>query len=399
MDKAFHWIKNEIASLLIAASLVAVGLFLLSLKKDTEKIKSLPPLLLKGTLSPQKGVQYNYVEGTQAEINLMSSLMRKEQITLFGSSEFTDSPFAPYHFLPDSLGIPAMGFGHAHHQLFAIYCELLAANEFLPGSKICILISPGWFEKPGTNTEAFLEFVPENFMKRIWLNSELVEEKKYVGKYISTFADDFSSLSSVMYNLSMNYRKNQRFSPIAKIEFLLNSKLSINQKSIREISYSIQESNLLNRKNYDFQSQLLRLKNVAKKSFSNNSICVDSSYYATYLIDANGKYTQGSVDKVDLSNNQEYRDFIVLLNFLKKRGVEASFIIQPLNPFHYKNIESLEPTITALTKKLDEAKFPYLNMYVTDKAKYTPGTLSDVMHLGDLGWMKINQFLVNTYAK
>jgi poly-D-alanine transfer protein DltD len=46
---------------------------------------------------------------------------------------------------------------------------------------------------------------------------------------------------------------------------------------------------------------------------------------------------------------------------------------------------------------LDENEIPYLNMYVDNKVAYEPGLLNDIMHFGDLGWMKINNFLNNLY--
>ena len=36
-------------------------------------------------------------------------------------------------------------------------------------------------------------------------------------------------------------------------------------------------------------------------------------------------------------------------------------------------------------------------MFVTKKQDYEPGTLNDIMHIGDYGWMRVNEFLVKTY--
>jgi poly-D-alanine transfer protein DltD len=38
-------------------------------------------------------------------------------------------------------------------------------------------------------------------------------------------------------------------------------------------------------------------------------------------------------------------------------------------------------------------------MYVSDTASYDKGTLMDVMHLGDYGWMQINEFLVEQFLE
>ena len=34
-------------------------------------------------------------------------------------------------------------------------------------------------------------------------------------------------------------------------------------------------------------------------------------------------------------------------------------------------------------------------MTVTDSTRYELGTLQDIMHLGDMGWMRINKFIID----
>jgi hypothetical protein len=36
-------------------------------------------------------------------------------------------------------------------------------------------------------------------------------------------------------------------------------------------------------------------------------------------------------------------------------------------------------------------------MFTPEKRNYIPGTLADIMHSGNLGWMKMNKFIVDTY--
>ena len=52
-----------------------------------------------------------------------------------------------------------------------------------------------------------------------------------------------------------------------------------------------------------------------------------------------------------------------------------------------------------MTNYFDKNDVPYLNMFTADSKDYIPGTLDDIMHTGDLGWMKINKFLVDTYGE
>ena len=81
--------------------------------------------------------------------------------------------------------MPLKAFGHAYHQSFSIYCELLAMQKYLKGSKICIFLSPGWFESEGTNIEAFLEFATPNLLERIIKDEGItLVEKKGIGNYL-----------------------------------------------------------------------------------------------------------------------------------------------------------------------------------------------------------------------
>ena len=86
-------------------------------------------------------------------------------------------PYASYNFLPDSLGIPALGIGHAYHQELSILSALLAAGKKVDGSKVCIVLSPGWFYPGGkTIPQAFIEFVRPNFLNSI-INDKSIDEK------------------------------------------------------------------------------------------------------------------------------------------------------------------------------------------------------------------------------
>ena len=79
--------------------------------------------------------------------------------------------------------------------------------------------------------------------------------------------------------------------------------------------------------------------------------------------------------------------------------MKASFIIIPFNPHYYRNTEVFSPLIDSLTSSMKANNFPYLNLYVTDTLSYEPGTLKDIMHIGNYGWMKVNQFIDSIYYK
>lgn len=347
---------------------------------------------IKGKQLMFRGTNANCAENIQQEIELAASLKNQHSITIFGSSELGPLTYSPYFFLPDSLHIPTVAFGHAHHQSFAMFCELLAMQEQLKGTKICILVSPGWFETEGTNIEAFLEFVRPNFMKAIIKNDRIpLKYKMEIGRYIT------SNMSLIEEpNNSIEYFNNLYSSKNpAVVKSVLNK---LNSRS-EEVNYSVTVNN---KKQvipieYTWENTENRIQKSFISSVKSNKFFISDEYYKTYLLDKNGKYKHGKTDLFDVSTNRELADFKLLVDLLKRYKCNASFVIQPLNPYHYDDLENYDEIIRAVEQEIKANDFPCYSMFVTKKQEYEPGTLTDVMHLGDYGWMKVNEFLVKTY--
>jgi D-alanine transfer protein len=345
-----------------------------------------------GKQETYKGYYANCSNTTQEEIELAGSLQNKNFITFLASSELSNkSPYIPYNFLLDSLNMPLKAFGHAYHQSFSIYCELLAMQKYLKESKISIFLSPGWFESEGTNIEAFLEFVRPNFLKSIINNQNInISDKLEIKKYISSNINNIENPSE---EIKYFYNLNENFSLIRDIqEFFYKSENS------SSINYSVKllkpKTKKKNYKWFDFKE---RLQKDFLDSTSTNSYYILDSYYKTYLLDKNGKYKHGTTLKMDVKTNQELKDLKLLVNFLKQNKCNASFIMQALNPYHYNNLKEFNPIMKEIKKTIESNNFPFLNMFVTDSKQFDPGTLKDIMHTNDYGWMKINKFLYETY--
>ena len=46
-----------------------------------------------------------------------------------------------------------------------------------------------------------------------------------------------------------------------------------------------------------------------------------------------------------------------------------------------------------IKEELDSRDFTYLDLWIDDTADFRPGVLTDVMHLGPLGWYRIDSAL------
>ena len=89
---------------------------------------------------------------------------------------------------------------------------------------------------------------------------------------------------------------------------------------------------------------------------------------------------------------QEYQDFLVLLELLKSYKIKPLFVMQDLHPYVFaKNRDEMTAIITAIKSKIQENNYGYLDMWSYKKEDYEIGTLIDIVHSGELGWVKINQ--------
>lgn len=387
-------LKYHVVPLMIA---VGLAFLLISVLSNYRPKSENQKLTIEGSSTKIRGFHANLTHGEQSEINFLASISDPSQLTLFGSSEFSESPYASYYFLPDSVGMKAMGIGHAYHQNFSIYAECLAAEEYITESNICIIVSPTWFGTNGTNTEAFIEFVRPNLLNAIATNDNLtLQDKAYIGKYINENKKNLSGISDDMLVLEDIYLS-QFNNPIQTLNKSIQNKTE-GVRLVDEITYkfSILDTTLTLKQNIDFVAKGVAIKDSFLSKITNNSMFIYDDYYTSYVLKENGEEKSSFLE---VRNEYELNDFRMLLNFLKSKKVNCSFVIQPVNPYFYKEIENLRETLTTVKSLINEKGYPILDLFVYTKEDYDPATLKDVQHLGDYGWMKINKFLFDTYGK
>lgn len=378
-------------ALAIILSICVVEVFFQIYGKTTDKT-----ILITGNQTLSRGTQANYLIGKQAEIEWMSALKNKDNIILLGSSEFGSFPRSTYLELPDSLNISCVGFGHAFHQSFSMYCQLLAGREYLKDAKICVIFSPSWLETEGTNIEAFLEFVPTNFLRKIIHDDKISKTfKNKIGEYIYRNNDIIESPNHIL-----KFYKNAY---LTKDLPYLKNKFEQYKNNIASVKYEVKPLAQKSSKKglpLDYKEQMQQTKNEFIKSVKTNKIFVSDEYFTEYILDKKtGKNGNGNISKLDYLNSQEMKDFLMLIQVLKYYKADVSIIIQPLNNYHYRGIENLNPAIHSIEKELKSKKIPYLNLFAYSKADFEPAVLNDIMHLGNYGWMKVNCFLFENYVQ
>ena len=318
------------------------------------------------------------------------------KIVVFGSSEldFKNQKFTPQNFF-NNLQIPLRVQGNEGQQEFAILSQLAALNskKVENNARVVILISPSWFtgNHNGTKIPKFLEYMYVGMMDRLYFSSNIDEKIKmqinnYVQKNLSLIKEP-----SYVYSDNINeYKKDiiNRYIKKAIISYL-DSKYETNDK------FEYQNINI------DFE----KLKDEAHKyelPSTNNNFGINNDYYTRVIEpNINKNYFPFSIEMTKtLEENEEFTHFITLLETLKNYKIKPLFIMQDLHPYTYgKNREQMEILIKNIQDKVESYNYEFYNMWSYDKKSYELGNLHDMVHLGELGWLKVNQKIIEHFNK
>lgn len=328
-----------------------------------------------------------------------------ETIFILGSSELTDITEAiPFNFISNHFKTKLIGVGHAGNQCFSIYSQLLAKVDRLNNAPIVIMLSPGWFHSTGakgTVASLFLEYNSYRFLNAILKNDSSLIFRKYEAERISNYYHEIVNpdLSIKLFNNENQSSKSiwhkWFYLPQKEIYKTLNSlKLTLLETNDKTTNLKHINRNLIVHENIsiNWDSLFTVSKREQIKNSTNNKWYIDNNYYKKYI---NGKTLK--VIPVKDENNQELKDFKMLMKLLKTMNVNASFIIMPLNPYCYTNSKELTPLINTLQTELNNNNYPYLNLWNPDSNNYDKGILKDVMHLSKYAWYKADKFIVETY--
>jgi len=389
----------------------AFALFIVVFTSRNEQINK---LLFPNTVSNDTTyIINNYIssfnnDATLENLFLLSPANNKKTIHVIGSSELNSGiPELPHLFLTDNFNANIISYGSAGNQCLSILCQLIAKEDILKNKKIVFIISPGWFESKfakGSSSEVLLKYNSPRFFSAIANKNNTYST--YVRYRITQLFSDFNNPSLELKMLYLEYKYNQSifhkliFMPLLKATlFLIKEKkqlqnLQKTNSTFGNVKYI--ENEFAQNKKINWTELLLQSKNEVESKVSNNKIGVNDEYYSAYI----GKKT-GRISAVKEKNNTELEDFKMLVNYVRENEIDAYFIIQPINPLYYKNINELTPIMNIvsneITKPINGKPLPCLNLFVTDTNTYNKALLSDIMHLSSFGWLTVNKEIAYHY--
>lgn len=367
-----------------------------------------------------KATYYPYfTNDLNTEIWLRSHLKNRTVVVL-GSSELSaqSNTYIPNKFLTDSMHIPCIAFGKAGNQCFNIFCQLLSFNKDLTNARVVIFLSPGWFDgySDGTSAELFLLYNNRRTLGYILEDDSIPEEfKNYIGKYVNRH---FSSINAPDETLLSFYYSGKQTNSVNKIatapfaafhRFCLDKRNDLYREAyadhgVADPNQYVPTNELTPWRyvNDEFRFHAMDWNKLGQKelaafnlSSSRNTAGVENDYYDAWV---RGRAFK-PLKNLSLEESTEYQDFLMLMNLLHYYKADAYFIIQGLNPYVLTSSGNLDHTITAIESEIEERNYKYYNMFTSSKEKYVKGTLNDIMHTGEYGWLKIDSAIVHHYFK
>jgi D-alanine transfer protein len=329
----------------------------------------------------------NFDTVPEGVLPLVHGLQNPNCVVLLGSSELTSpSDYIPYNFFNSSREIQVRAFGHAYFQSFSMYCVLLSLREYLEGAKICIIVSPGWFETKGTNSQAFVEFVRPEMLANIAHDNGINHEyKNYISDYLVRIKSDLSGFTPAM---EYFYSRTSSF----LFQELRGNLLLRQIPSFYYCDDTITfRTRLASLDTFNWSSTNDKLVEKFNSGCSNDFQIEDSRFSA--MTNGTKVLTPKPAKFIRNGVNQELHDFGILLKMLYEYGAKPTFVIQPMNPNVYSNLASFHSIMNQLLAECNQYNFQCLNLFESEKGKYTPGILNDGMHMGDVGWNRVNEFI------
>jgi len=399
----------------IISLLMAVLLVIVSFKSDSIRqlfIEENQEIALKPT-DNRSGYYTNFANSLQVEADVRYCLMNPDGLLILGSSELTGSDRAgaiPYHFIPEKSGKQVIAIGHAGNQCLSILTQMAAMGDHLTHSNITLIVSPGWFADSyayGTAIKSFLEFNTERTLLQVDNNDIPDVFKQYINDYVARKYTQIVSPSAIlnhMYFSSQAFDKNRIMQLFWQPLYQINLQLLCLRNQNNVFDFQNQSLDILLKENplkrmptvFDYHTNWDSLIDESVKYHAsisdNNNWGIENKYYSDYVQGKKHHYRIPSV-----INNREYQDYTMLIDLFSHYQTNLTIIIQPLNPYAYDNLNELNVVVDSVVSYASRKGFDVFNLFEPDTNKYQKGILTDVMHLGSAGWLKIDEFLINHY--
>lgn len=330
--------------------------------------------------------------------DILTSNITPNTLVLMGSSELVATINEDYHpnkvFNYNDFNIMQIGTSYSQNIIQAT--TLGSIEGSMSKRKVAIVESIQWFEKGGTQQDAFLNKASQNHIFHMLENEKISKETKE------------KLINRIIEITKGNKQQNDIYKKYKS--YFIDGKGTIVDKQLMELDDAIYSFKLkrkfyenhakadyplLGDKTPDYNWEQMTDQFVAevKKKTDNNDYAVDNKYYNTYLRD---RYVSLKDAYKDLNylESPEYSDMELFLTVAKELGIEVEVIILPVNGKwnDYTGV-SREMREETYKKIANVAKSHGATVLNYGNREYEDYFLFDVMHVGVKGWMEVEKEL------
>ena len=267
--------------------------------------------------------------------DILTSNITPNTLVLMGSSELVATINEDYH--PNKIfnynDFNIMQIGTSYSQNIIQATTLGSIEGSMSKRKVAIVESIQWFEKDGTQQDAFLNKASQNHIFHMLENEKISKETKE------------KLINRIIEITKGNKQQNDIYKKYKS--YFIDGKGTIVDKKLMELDDAIYSFKIkrkfyenhakadypsLGDKTPDYNWEQMTDQFVAevKKKTDNNDYAVDNKYYNTYLRDRYASLKDSYKD-LNYLESPEYSDLELFLTVAKELGIEVEVIIFPVN--------------------------------------------------------------------
>lgn len=311
-------------------------------------------------------------------------------------------PTHPAYFFHNST--PAFLIGGGGHQNLLNVLNIASLQKDLSNKKIVIILSSQWFSDQ--------EGISKGYFNRWFHEIQLFEtlENPFISDcikarianrlmemdYIKTDPILSSYLFAKKYSLNSLQRLLSPFINLQKNSAIKKENTNLKRVLSEPANLAVPENANGFEPGKDFSIMYKLATDIGQKETSNNIFGISNGYYNTYISKKKPRPFKGG----GLLTSKEYDDLKLFCELLKELKAQPMFIILPM---HGKWLDSRG---FALDKReefyhLIRSTVSVYGFAIGDfsKYEYEKFFLSDIMHIGWIGWLRVNEKIREFYEK
>ena len=353
-------------------------------------------------LPPQDAINreydYSYLcSGTKSESKAFTLAAADDNsYFLFGSSELVTLPDM-VNSVPDNVfrdydcGMQFMYIGDAYDQSLWMAIAAGAYAQDMPNKKIGLIVSSQWFFDGGLEPGIFKMRFSYPLYEAFCRNADISDDvKSYVAERLHAEGVDTALIDAGLKPLPQDAINAAVFDVMGDLR--LRHAL---QQDVREMGSPAHRGT----EAPDFSVLRQKALAQAEQECGNNPFHVLDDYWTEFL-EPNYEARAGEMSAETLTNTPEYEDLACFLDVCRDCGLDPYIIIMPVNGAWYDHLGLSREARTACYDRVRNL-CAQQNVECLDLSpyEYEPYYLRDIMHMGWLGWLDVEQGFMDFVAK